>query len=262
MQTPRSLWILIFVFLIPVLMGQLIDYTTHYSLKKLAIIPYRNNESLEKLTKELDVPYFGTPTPVIDKMLEMAKITPQDLVYDLGCGDGRILIAAAKKYGARGIGVEIDPEKVKEARDNVVKAGVEKLVTIRQGDILHIDFSDATVLALYLSPPLLKHLTPQFKRLKDGARIVSHDYSILHYDANQMTKIYLTKDKTEKYWDYKKLEKIIIEHTKCVRAANSFYNNCSKITPSDFAYYDELLKIYRPRLVYLYKLPLTQNDQR
>ena len=111
-------------------------------------------------------------------MLELAGVQKGSKVYDLGCGDGRIVITAAKKYGARGVGVDIDPVRVKESRANVAKAKVEKLVTIRQADIFELDFSDADVVTLYLLPELNVRLMPQLRKLKPGSRIVSYDFDM------------------------------------------------------------------------------------
>jgi cyclopropane fatty-acyl-phospholipid synthase-like methyltransferase len=113
-------------------------------------------------------------------MLEMAEVKKDDVVYDLGCGDGRIVILAAKKYGVRGVGIDIDPARVKEAQDAVKKAGVEALVTIRQGDALKVeDLDKATVVTLYMLPEFQAKLRPILqKTLKPGSRIVSHDFDL------------------------------------------------------------------------------------
>src|SRR5690606_37179516 len=114
--------------------------------------------------------YVPTPQVVVDKMLEMAGVTGNDVVYDLGCGDGRIVVTAAKKYGARGVGVDLDPERIKESNANVKEAGVEKLVEIRQGDALKVDdIGKATVVTLYMLPEFNKRLAPILqKKLKPG----------------------------------------------------------------------------------------------
>ncbi|MCX7887519.1 MAG: methyltransferase domain-containing protein [Verrucomicrobiae bacterium] len=129
-------------------------------------------------TKKPDVVFVPTPQPVVDKMLELAEIKPGDIVYDLGCGDGRIVVTAAKRYGVRAIGVDIDPERVKESLENVRSNKVEHLVTILQKDIFAMDFSDATVVFLYLLPSLNVKLMPQLAKLKPGSRIVSHDFDM------------------------------------------------------------------------------------
>jgi ribosomal protein L11 methylase PrmA len=125
-----------------------------------------------------DVAYFPTPESIVDKMLEMAEIQPDDVVYDLGCGDGRIVIAAAKKHGVKAVGVEIDPKLVEQAKGNVKKNEVEHLVTIRQGDVFEEDFSDATVVTTYLLPELNVKLMPKLKQLREGSRIVSHSFGM------------------------------------------------------------------------------------
>jgi SAM-dependent methyltransferase len=125
-----------------------------------------------------DIEYVPTPENVVAKMLEVAKVGKNDVVYDLGCGDARIIITAAKKFGAKGIGYDIDPVRVKESRENVKKAGVEHLVTIEQKDIFTVDLSPATVVTLYLLPELNVRLIPQLEKLKPGSRIVSHDFDM------------------------------------------------------------------------------------
>ncbi|MDQ3196685.1 MAG: methyltransferase domain-containing protein [Pseudomonadota bacterium] len=127
----------------------------------------------------IDVPYVPTPEPVVEKMLEMARVDSNDVIYDLGSGDGRIVIAAAKKYGARGVGVEIDPQLIGEARDNARAAGVADRVEFREGNLFEMDFSDATIVTLYLQRPLNLRLRPKLLReLKPGTRIVSHSFDM------------------------------------------------------------------------------------
>jgi len=125
-----------------------------------------------------DVVYVPTPQPLVDKMLQLAKVKKTDLVYDLGCGDGRIVVTAAKKYGAHAVGFDIDPKRIAEARENVAKNGVENLVTIEQKDIFTIDLSPANVVTLYLLPKLNVKLIPQLQQLAPGSRIVSHDFDM------------------------------------------------------------------------------------
>lgn len=125
-----------------------------------------------------DVIFVPTPDFVVARMLSMARVGANDVVYDLGCGDGRIVIAAAKRFGARGVGFDIDPERVREARANVERAGVGHLVRIEQADIFAVDFKDATVITLYLLPSLNIRLLPKFAELRPGVRIVSHDFSM------------------------------------------------------------------------------------
>ncbi|MFZ9747849.1 MAG: SAM-dependent methyltransferase [Opitutaceae bacterium] len=125
-----------------------------------------------------DVIYVPTPRRVVDEMLRMAELKPDDVVYDLGCGDGRIVIAAAQLLGVRAIGYDIDPERVKEARANVRAAGVEHLVRIEQADVFTLDLTGATVITLYLLPQLNVRLMPQLARLRPGSRILSHNFDM------------------------------------------------------------------------------------
>ncbi len=124
-------------------------------------------------------PFIATPDDVVDRMLELAQVTKTDVVYDLGSGDGRIPIAAARKYGARGVGIDIDPARIKESIANARAAGVEHLVEFRLGDAMASDVSDATVVTLYLLSSSNAKLRPVLtKQLKPGARIVSHAFSM------------------------------------------------------------------------------------
>jgi predicted RNA methylase len=125
-----------------------------------------------------DVVYVPTPHAVVEKMLEMAEIKEGDVVYDLGCGDARILVAAAKKYGVKAYGFDIDPVRVQESLENVRTNNVEHLVTIRQADIFTLDLREASVVTLYLLPELNVRLMPQLAKLKPGSRIVSHDFDM------------------------------------------------------------------------------------
>jgi SAM-dependent methyltransferase len=125
------------------------------------------------------VPYVPTPEAVVEKMLGMAAVTGKDVVYDLGCGDGRIVITAAKKYGARGVGIDINPVRIAEANENLKKEKLGDKVKFVQGDIFDIDFSEATVVTLYLLPEINLELRPHlWRQLPVGARVVSHDYSM------------------------------------------------------------------------------------
>ncbi|MCI0456800.1 MAG: TIGR03000 domain-containing protein [Gemmataceae bacterium] len=135
--------------------------------------------------------YVPTPQHVVDKMLEMAKVTKDDIVYDLGCGDGRVIVSAAKKYGARGVGVDIDPVRIKESLANLRKEKVEKLVEIRQGDALKVDdLSRATVVMTYMLPEFMAKLKPVLLRhLKPGTRIVAHDYPLPGWEPDDTATI-------------------------------------------------------------------------
>ena len=125
-----------------------------------------------------DVAYVSTPHDVVAKMLEMAGVTKEDVVYDLGCGDGRIVVTAAKRHGCKAVGYDIKKERVEEALRNVKKARVEKLVSIQQKDIFSLDLRPASVITLYLLPHLNVRLIPQLDRLKPGSRIVSHEFDM------------------------------------------------------------------------------------
>jgi SAM-dependent methyltransferase len=128
---------------------------------------------------KLDVPYVPTPQEVVDGMLKLGQVRKGDVLYDLGCGDGRIVISAAKQYGARGLGIDIDPVRIQEARLNAEKAGVSKQVEFRQGDLFRADFSPATVVTLYLLPDINRKLRPQlWRQLKVGTRVVSHAFDM------------------------------------------------------------------------------------
>jgi predicted O-methyltransferase YrrM len=124
-------------------------------------------------------PFVPTPMSVVDKMLELAGVSNKDIVYDLGSGDGRIVIAAAKKYGAHGVGIELDPRLIRESKAAAKKAGVERLVEFRMEDATRSDISEATVVTLYLLPESNELLRDRLeKELRPGARVVSHNYLI------------------------------------------------------------------------------------
>ena len=125
---------------------------------------------------DIPTPYIPSTTIAVDEMLRLADVGPGDLVADLGSGDGRVVIAAARDYGARGLGIEIDSNLVAESQSNAVKAGVAERVAFRQGDVLKADFRDATVVTLYLLPALVERVKPRLlAEMKPGTRIVAHD---------------------------------------------------------------------------------------
>ena len=136
-----------------------------------------------------DVIFVPTPQEVVDKMLELAEVKKDDLVYDLGCGDGRIVVTAAKKFGCTAIGYDIDPQRVKESLQNVEKNKVGHLVTIEEKDIFTLDLSKANVVTLYLLPQLNVKLIPQLDKLKPGSRIVSHDFDMKGVEPDQVVKL-------------------------------------------------------------------------
>ena len=130
-------------------------------------------------TRTPDVIFVPTPNDVVNKMLEMAKVTATDVVYDLGCGDGRIVITATQRYGCRGVGIDIDPERIREATGNVQKAKVADKVKLIQGDLFETDIGEATVVTLYLLTELNLKLRPKLmKELRPGTRVVSHAFAM------------------------------------------------------------------------------------
>ncbi len=133
-------------------------------------------------------------------MLDLAKVRADDVVYDLGCGDGRMVIAAAKKYGTRGVGVDLDPARIREARANAKRAGVETTVTFEVGDLFETDIREATVVLLYLLPELNRRLKPKlFAELQPGARVVSHDWDmgrLLSSSSSASTPLAITANAT------------------------------------------------------------------
>lgn len=139
---------------------------------------------------KLDVPYVPTRQVVVDAMLDVAKVKKNDVVYDLGCGDGRIVITAAKKYGATGKGIDLNPERIDEANKNAEEAGVSDLVEFEVGDLFNTDFSKATVVTLYLLPSVNLKLRPiLLEQLKPGTRIVSHAFDMGDWQPEQTLKV-------------------------------------------------------------------------
>lgn len=136
------------------------------------------------------VPYVPTGPETVAAMLKLAGVTKNDLVIDLGCGDGRIVIAAAKEYGAHGIGVDIDPDRIKEANENARKEGVPNLVEFRQGDLFDADIRKATVVTLYLLPSVNMKLRPKlWRELKPGTRVVSHTFNMEDWKPERVEEV-------------------------------------------------------------------------
>jgi SAM-dependent methyltransferase len=160
-----------------------------YLFNALVIITFLTVSTFAQQREErpqLDVPYVPTNQKVVDAMLKLAKVTKSDVVYDLGCGDGRIVISAAKDYGASGVGVDIDPQRIKEANENAKKANVTDKVKFIEGDLFKQDFSKASVVTLYLLPEINLKLRPMLlEQLKPGTRIVSHAFDMGDWEPEQ-----------------------------------------------------------------------------
>jgi len=149
------------------------------SLVLLVLAPaaFAQNRSPEQAP--VNAPYVTTPDRIVNAMLKLAGVKKADTVYDLGCGDGRIVISAARQYGAHGVGIEINPERVEEARAKARKAGVDTLVKFEVNDIFEADIHAASVVTLYLLPDVNLRLRPKLLRdLKPGTRVVSHDFAM------------------------------------------------------------------------------------
>ena len=137
----------------------------------------------------LDVPYVPTPEVVVDAMLAMGQVTKDDILYDLGSGDGRIPIAAAVRFGTKGLGVDLDPARVREAKENAVKARVEDQVRFFEGDLFDVDLTEATVITLYLFPEVNMELRPRLMQLAPGTRVISHNYDMGDWVPDQVKKV-------------------------------------------------------------------------
>jgi SAM-dependent methyltransferase len=145
----------------------------------LSVVSTVAQQPLKPLEKEPEVPYMPTHEKVVAEMLKVAKVGKDDILYDLGSGDGRIVITAAKEFGARGVGVDIDPDLIREARENAVKAGVADKVKFLQQDLFETDIREATVVTLYLLPEINRRLRPKLlSDLKPGTRVVSHNHDM------------------------------------------------------------------------------------
>jgi tRNA G37 N-methylase Trm5 len=153
----------------------------HFSLAALIVLAFLTAPAAAQQAGTLrspDVIFVPTPQEVVDAMLQMANVTANDLVYDLGSGDGRIPITAAQKFGARAVGIDIDPQRIKEANENLAKANVGDKVKFLNQDLFQTDLGQATVITLYLLPSLNVKLMPKLKQLKPGTRIVSHSFDM------------------------------------------------------------------------------------
>jgi tRNA G37 N-methylase Trm5 len=150
----------------------------------------------------IEVPYVPTPNNVVEEMLKVANVGKDDVVYDLGCGDGRIVITAAQKYGARGVGVDINPDRIKESNENAQKAGVADRVRFLQQDLFETDLREATVVTLYLLPDVNRRLRPKmFQELKPGTRVVSHAFDMGEWNPEKVIKVPgADRERTIYYW--------------------------------------------------------------
>jgi hypothetical protein len=183
MRLPRSLVAVV----LPLIAGLLVASTAAQPLKPLE--------------KEPEVPYVPTHEKIVAEMLKVAKVGKNDVLYDLGSGDGRIVITAAKKFGTRGVGVDIDPVRVKEARENAAKAGVTDRVKFLQQDLFETDIREATVVTLYLLPEVNLRLRPKLlSELKPGTRVVSHNYDMGDWTPLKTLQIQVPEEHTIYYW--------------------------------------------------------------
>ncbi len=172
--------------------NETVDYTLECGLSYA--FRYSDNDAIELYSGSHGLfgvadlaPFVPTPMSVVEKMLDLAQVDKDDVLFDLGCGDGRIVIAAAKKYGTRGVGIDIDPKRIEESMRAAKAAGVENLVEFRVQDVMRADFSRATVVTLYLLPESNELLRPLLDdQLKPGAYVVSHNYSIPGWEKKEV----------------------------------------------------------------------------
>jgi len=160
----------------------------------LALLALAFSSALCAAEESLTVPFITTPDEVVHRMLALAQTRPGDLVADLGSGDGRIVIAAAQKFGARGLGIELDARLVERSRENAARAGVADRVSFVQGDVLAADISAASVVTIYLLPDLMNRLQPRFlQRLQPGTRIVSHAFTMTGWRPDGRETMHIAK---------------------------------------------------------------------
>lgn len=155
----------------------------------LSVLATAFMQSQEAVAQDLDVPYVPTGQEVVDAMLELGKVSKNDVLYDLGCGDGRIVVTAAKKYGTKGTGVDIDPERIQEANANAREANVTDKVRFVEGNLFDVDLSEASVVTLYLLPSVNLKLRPKLLQLKPGTRIVSHAFDMDDWKPDQTVQV-------------------------------------------------------------------------
>jgi len=142
-----------------------------------------------------DASYVATPQDVVERMLQLAKVGKDDVVYDLGCGDGRIVVTAAAKHGCKAAGFDTDPALVQRAKQNAEKQGVGALVTIEQKDVFSLDLSPATVVTLYMGRGVNRRLIPQLEKLQPGSRVVSHMYEIEGREPDDVVEMISAEDR-------------------------------------------------------------------
>jgi len=175
------------------LSGLLFAATAHAATPKVDIPPpppLQVAQAADPGGRTPDVIFVPTPQAVVDEMLKVANVKKGDVLYDLGSGDGRIVITAAKRFGVRGVGIDIDPQRIAEANENARKEGVQHLVTFKQTDLFATDISEATVVTLYLLPRLNVKLRPKlFADLKNGTRIVSHAFDMAEWEPEKALKV-------------------------------------------------------------------------
>ena len=151
-------------------------------------------------SQDINIPFVPSPMIVVERMLQLAEVKKDDVLYDLGSGDGRIVIQAAKKYGVRGIGIDMNPELVEKARANAAKEGVGHLVEFRAADGLTVDISEATVVTLYMFKWFNNQMRPKLQRLKPGSRVVAHDFDIDDWKPTKIETVDASSD-SESYFN-------------------------------------------------------------
>jgi cyclopropane fatty-acyl-phospholipid synthase-like methyltransferase len=157
-------------------------------VNKFSVVALVLSFSLPSWAQET-IPFVPSPMIVVDRMLELAEVKKDDIIYDLGSGDGRILIQAAKKYGVRGVGIDMNPKLVEDATRKAAEEKVSHLVQFRAADGLTVDISDATVVTLYMFKWFNNQMRPKLQRLKPGARVVAHDFGIDEWEPNKVENV-------------------------------------------------------------------------
>jgi SAM-dependent methyltransferase len=167
----------------------------------LSVVSTTAQQPLKPLKKKPEVPYVPSHEKVVAAMLKVAKVGKNDILYDLGSGDGRIVVTAAKRFGTRGVGVDIDPARIREARENAVKAGVAEKVKFLQQDLFETDIREATVVTLFLLPEInLRLRSKLLSDLKPGTRVVSHNFGMGDWTPLKTLKVRVPQEHTIYYW--------------------------------------------------------------